>query len=108
MKCKKCHRELEEYDTFCGFCGEKIKQNELDVSDKKKSGIGVKIFVLFSIISIIAGMSLGFCVAHGIISWEGFDKKGGFKWTSFSEAEVATGEHKIEEMESGETKEANE
>lgn len=88
MKCPKCFREIDELDAFCGFCGAKIGQAITPVSKKKKTKSGMKIFMLFSMIAMMSGVILGFCMARGIVDWEHILKQNQFQWTDFSEAVI--------------------
>ncbi len=87
MRCPKCCREVDDQDLFCGFCGAKIESWEKPVR-KKSRKIGIKVFLLFSIIAMLSGTALGFCTARGIICWKKLAKKNEFQWTDFSEAVI--------------------
>lgn len=104
MKCPKCFKELDDQDSFCGFCGAKVKQTELIVYKKKKSKIGIKVFLFLLIISLVSGAVLGFCMARGIIDWENFAKQNEFGWTDFSEAKLETDSLQEEEDKGDEKK----
>lgn len=93
MKCPKCFRELDEQDSFCGFCGAKIKQT------KKKTKNGMRVFLFFSMLAMISGTILGFCMARGIIDWEHIVKQNKFQWTNFSEAEIEESQNEEEPLE---------
>ena len=54
MKCNKCGKELDEYNTFCTNCGNKIDQNsDWKINNKKTKLIVVYIIIIIFIITII-------------------------------------------------------
>lgn len=100
MKCPKCCREIDNQDSFCGFCGAKIELSEKSVKKKNRKA-GIKIFLFFSIMAMLSGTVLGFCLARGIINWEELVKQNEFHWTDFSEAVIETDNPQNEESEKG-------
>lgn len=61
MVCPKCGKKVEEDDIFCQNCGYKIKKKEIDetkLKDKRirKKSIGIILFCLIIVITIIIGL----------------------------------------------------
>lgn len=116
MRCPHCLKEISDDASFCGFCGKTISNHEdaQDLHDSskansaqteslgeksdsktkktvsKKKHIGLKVLLIFLIIALFAGFSLGFLCARGIINIDDIINKNQMKWTDFSEAYTET------------------
>lgn len=59
--------------------------SESIASPKKKKRLGLKILFVFSILAVMAGSTLGFFVARGIVDWRDYIPIDEFVWTDISE-----------------------
>lgn len=113
MKCPNCSNEINDGAAFCGYCGkscavqeispvQNIEPQKTDVpqadfqtpakdvvppKSKKKKRTGLKIFLFFVLLAVIAGCILGFLTAKGIVNWKNIVHYNELKWTEFQEIE---------------------
>ena len=71
--------------------------NHENISPKKKKRIGLKILLIFSVIALIGGATLGYLTAKGIVDLSHLLQEDGFSWTDSSEAESDELENSLEE-----------
>ncbi len=66
MFCKNCGKEILEQDRFCSYCGTKVEEEIVDLSDEAQEkpiwGIFARFGHVLSLITIIGG-----CLSFGII-----------------------------------------
>ena len=66
MFCRNCGKEILEQDRFCSYCGEKVEEEIIDLSDEAEEaavwGVFAKLGRIFGLITLIGG-----CLSFGYI-----------------------------------------
>lgn len=65
---------------------------EMNTMPQKRRRLGLKVLLVFSIFAVMAGSTLGFVVARGIIDWRDYVPTDKFVWTDISEGTIQTDE----------------